>query len=94
MEKLVLAVHINPKHTFSKTPVQEVQLLAGLGVAGDAHCGRTTQHLYAQRKNPTEPNLRQVHLIHNELFDELLPQGFKVQPGQLGENITTQGIDL
>jgi MOSC domain-containing protein YiiM len=94
MKKQVLAVHINPEHTFSKTPVQEVQLLAGLGVAGDAHCGQTTQHLYAQRKNPTAPNLRQVHLIHQELFEELSLQGFSVQPGQLGENITTQGIDL
>jgi len=94
MSKQVVSVNINHKHTFSKPPVNEVMLCTGLGVEGDAHFGATTQHRYAQRKDPTQANLRQVHLIHAELFDELKKQGFIVGPGELGENITTQGVDL
>jgi MOSC domain-containing protein YiiM len=65
-----------------------------LGVAGDAHMGETVKHRYDARKDPTQPNLRQVHLMHAELFDELFAKGFVVRPGELGENITTSGIDL
>ena len=69
-------------------------LVEGLGVEGDAHSGTTVQHVYRKRFHPTEPNLRQVHLIHAELFNELEQEGFEVHPGDLGENITTHGIDL
>jgi MOSC domain-containing protein YiiM len=69
-------------------------LLGGLGVAGDAHQGETVKHRSRVRKDPTQPNLRQVHLIHVELFDELRAKGFVVQPGELGENIITSGVDL
>ena len=69
-------------------------LLAGLGVADDAHAGRQVQHLSRMAKNPSAANLRQVHLIHAELFDELAAQGFMVGPAQMGENVTTRGIDL
>ena len=69
-------------------------LLAGLGVADDAHAGRQVQHLSRMAKNPSAANLRQVHLIHAELFDELAAQGFTVGPAQMGENVTTRGIDL
>lgn len=82
------------QHRFSKQPCASLTLLAGLGVEGDAHSGRLVQHLSRMAKNPNVPNLRQVHLIHAELFEELAAQGFAVSPAQLGENVTTRGIDL
>ncbi|MGY1409377.1 MOSC domain-containing protein [Luteimonas sp. A611] len=93
-EGVVSAVSRSALHTFGKTPVDEVQLLAGLGVEGDAHMGVTVKHRSRVRVDASEPNLRQVHLIHAELLDELNVQGFDVAAGQLGENITTRGIDL
>jgi MOSC domain-containing protein YiiM len=90
----VVAVSLRHGHHFSKTPSLSIRLLTGLGVAGDAHMGETVQHRSRVRKDPTQPNLRQVHLIHAELFDELREKGFAVQPGDLGENVTTAGIDL
>jgi MOSC domain-containing protein YiiM len=90
----VLAVSLRYGHHFSKTPSLSIRLLTGLGVAGDAHMGETVKHRSRVRKDPTQPNLRQVHLMHVELFDELRKKGFGVQPGDLGENVTTSGIDL
>ena len=90
----VLAVSLRHGHHFSKTPSFSIRLLTGLGVAGDAHMGETVKHRSRVRKDPTQPNLRQVHLMHAELFDELRGKGFAVQPGDLGENLTTSGIDL
>jgi MOSC domain-containing protein YiiM len=81
-------------HRFSKVPVGVVTLLAGVGVAGDAHAGVTVQHRSRVAADATQPNLRQVHFMHAELFDELREQGFDVRPGQLGENISTRGLDL
>jgi MOSC domain-containing protein YiiM len=90
----VVAVSSRIGHHFSKTPCLGIRLLSGLGVAGDAHMGETVKHRSRVRKDPTQPNLRQVHLIHAELFDELRAMGFAVKPGDLGENVTTEGIDL
>lgn len=90
----VEAVHRSPGHGFSKAPAEVVRLLAGQGVEGDAHAGETVKHRSRVAVDPTQPNLRQVHLIHAELFDELAARGFEVRPGDLGENITTLGIDL
>ena len=90
----VVAVSLRAGHHFSKTPCLGIRLLKGLGVAGDAHMGETVKHRSRVRKDPTQPNLRQVHLMHAELFDELRDKGFVVQPGELGENVTTSGIDL
>jgi hypothetical protein len=90
----VLAVSLRRGHHFSKTPSLSIRLLTGLGVAGDAHMGETVKHRSRVRKDSTQPNLRQVHLIHAELFDELRAKGFNVQPSDLGENVTTSGIDL
>jgi MOSC domain-containing protein YiiM len=90
----VAAVSLRSGHHFSKTPSLEIRLLRGLGVAGDGHLGETVQHRSRVRKDPTQPNLRQVHLIHAELFDELRAKGYIVKPGDLGENVTTSGIDL
>jgi MOSC domain-containing protein YiiM len=90
----VIAVSSRLEHHFSKTPNLSVRLLKGLGVAGDAHMGETVKHRSRVRKDPTQPNLRQVHLMHAELFDELRAKGFVVRPGELGENVTTSGIDL
>lgn len=94
MPPLVVAVASSSTHSFSKTRQSAITVVAGLGVEGDAHCGVTVKHRSRVAKDPTQPNLRQVHLIHGELFSELGQQGFTVQPSQLGENITTQGIDL
>jgi MOSC domain-containing protein YiiM len=88
----VAAVSSSPDHSFSKPTHAEIRLLEGLGVEGDAHAGRTNQH--RPRVKHGEPNLRQVHLMHAELFDELAAAGFTVGPGQLGENVTTRGLDL
>ena len=90
----VVAVSCRVGHHFSKTPCLGIRLLSGLGVAGDAHMGETVKHRSRVRKDPTQPNLRQVHLIHAELFDELRAMGFAVKPGDLGENVTTEGIEL
>ena len=90
----VIAVASDQRHNFSK-PLQDViKLTAGIGVAGDAHAGVTVQHLSDKKKNPTAPNLRQVHLMHAELFDELAKQEIAVRAGQMGENIVTRGIDV
>ncbi len=94
MEPIVEAVHRSATHTFSKTPVAEIVLVEGLGVHGDAHAGATVKHRSRVATDPTQPNLRQVHLIHAELFDEVAPAGFTVGPGEIGENITTRGVDL
>ena len=91
---IVVAVHKSKVHNFSKETCLFINLLEGLGVEGDAHMGAKVQHVYQVRKNPNELNLRQVHLMHNELFDELKRDNYTVQPGQLGENITTAHIDL
>lgn len=90
----MVAVSRDGEHRLSKACSQEIVLLAGLGVAGDAHAGRTVQHRSRVAADPTQPNLRQVHLIHAELFAELAAQGFEVAPGQLGENVTTRHLDL
>ena len=81
-------------HTFTKYQEVSIKLLEGLGVEGDAHMGKTVKHRSRVSRDPNQPNLRQIHLIHSELFDELKEQGFNVCPGQMGENITTRGIDL
>ena len=91
---LVIAVARSAGHTFSKTPQASVRLIAGLGVEGDAHQGATVRHRSRVARNPSQPNLRQVHLIHAELHDELRAAGFPVGPGDLGENVTTRGVDL
>lgn len=90
----VVAVHRDGTHRFSKATVDRIRLLPGLGVEGDAHAGRTVQHLSRVRRDPTQPNLRQVHLIGVELYDELQAAGHDLGPGSLGENVTTGGVDL
>lgn len=90
---VVIAVSKSDKHTFSKENCNSIKLLKGLGVEGDAHLGKTVKHRSRVAKNPNQPNLRQVHLIHSELLDELKDR-FNVTAGQMGENITTKGIDL
>lgn len=90
----VAAVARDGSHRFSKGTVEEIRLIAGLGVEGDAHAGATVQHRSHKARNPSEPNLRQVHLIHGELLDEVDEEGFRVAPGAMGENITTSGVDL
>lgn len=94
MQAQVIAVHRSRGHHFSKDEVPTITLVQGHGVEGDAHCGVTVKHRSRVAKDPFAPNLRQVHLMHEELFDELQAQGFDVLPGRLGENITTHGIDL
>lgn len=90
----VTSVNVSAVHSFSKDPALEARLLAGLGVEGDAHCGTTVRHRFDRRRDPGRPNLRQVHLIGTELFDELARHGHGLRPGDLGENVTTTGVDL
>ena len=90
----VVAVSVAPKHRFSKAPAEAIRLVEGIGVAGDAHAGVTVQHRSRKRWRPHLPNLRQVHLIHAELVDELAGRGFAIAPGDIGENVLTRGIDL
>jgi len=94
MDAAVVAVSSSPRHTFSKPLQLSIRLLAGLGVDGDAHMGETVKHRSRVARDPTQPNLRQVHLMHAELHDELNAAGFAVSAGQMGENITTRGVDL
>ena len=90
----VTAVSRSATHTMTKPNLDGVRLLTGLGVEGDAHLGVTVKHRSRVARDPSQPNLRQVHLIHAELHDELRGAGFDVAPGQMGENVTTRGIDL
>lgn len=90
----VVAVSRDDEHRFSKPTRDSITLIAGIGVEGDAHSGTTVQHLSRVKRDPQSPNLRQVHLIHAELFDEMAERGHGVAPGALGENITTAGVDL
>jgi hypothetical protein len=90
----VIAVARDATHNFTKPNAVAIMLVAGLGVAGDAHFGRTVQHRVRAKEDPTKLNLRQVHLIHSELFDELGQAGFVLKSGDIGENITTRGLDL
>jgi MOSC domain-containing protein YiiM len=91
---VVLAVHRSPTHSFSKASALSIRLIAGIGVEGDAHAGETVKHRSRVARDPTQVNLRQVHLIHAELHEELKAAGFTVKPGDMGENITTRGLDL
>lgn len=91
---IVETVSLSPRHGFSKECQTEITLLAGLGVEGDTHAGVTVQHRSRVAKDPIQPNLRQVHLIHAELLDELAQKDFAVSPAAMGENILTRGIDL
>lgn len=90
----VVSVHRDDRHAFSKQATDEIELIEGSGVKGDAHAGTTVQHRSRVAKDPSAPNLRQVHLIHQELFERVVAAGFTVAPGELGENITTRGLDI
>lgn len=94
MGGVVTAVSSGATHTFSKPNRDSIRLLTGLGVEGDAHLGKTVKHRSRVTRDPSQPNLRQVHLIHDELHDELRAAGFDVSAGQMGENVTTRGVDL
>ena len=90
----VVSVSRDSTHRFSKTPLQNITLVAGRGVTSDAHSGAKIQHRSRVTQDPNQPNLRQVHLIHEELLVELHRKGFRISAGDLGENILTNGIDL
>jgi MOSC domain-containing protein YiiM len=94
MRGTVVAVSSSGTHTMAKGNQPEIRLLVGLGVEGDAHAGVTVKHRSRVARDPSQPNLRQVHLIHTELHHELRAAGYDLVPGQMGENITTEGVDL
>jgi len=94
MDGVVTAVSVSTGHTFSKRNRDTIRLLAGLGVDGDAHAGATVKHRSRVARDPAQPNLRQVHLVHAELHDELSAAGFAVRAGDIGENVTTRGVEL
>ncbi|MFJ9707010.1 MOSC domain-containing protein [Streptomyces sp. NPDC101234] len=94
MNGVVAAVSRNDVYSFTKPNRESITLLAGLGVEGDVHAGVTVKHRSRVAQDPSQPNLRQVHLIHEELFEEVRGAGFRVGAGELGENITTRGVDL
>lgn len=94
MNGVVIAVSSSGVYTFSKPNRDSIHLLAGLGVEGDVHAGVTVKHRSRMARDPEQPNLRQVHLIHSELHDELRAAGFDVSAGEMGENVTTRGVDL
>jgi MOSC domain-containing protein YiiM len=94
MSPTIVSVHRDGQHRFSKPAEESIRLLAGLGVEGDAHSGVTVQHRSRVARDPSQPNLRQVHLVHSELFDELAAAGFTIRPGDIGENILTRDVSL
>jgi MOSC domain-containing protein YiiM len=94
MQGKIVSVSRSAGHTFSKERCEAIRIVAGLGVEGDAHAGVTVKHRYLVRKNPKAPNLCQVHLLQAELFEELHAKGIEVTPGEMGENVTTSGVDL
>lgn len=91
---VVLAVHVRATHEFSKQSQPCIELVPGQGVRGDAHFGRTVKHRSRVARDPAQPNLRQVHLLHAELFDDPAVRPYALAPGEIGENLTTRGIDL
>lgn len=94
MAGIVEAVSQRGTHRFSKQPRMWIRVLAGLGVEGDAHLGTTVKHRSRVAHDPNQPNLRQVHLLHAELLQDLAKQGFVIGPGDIGENILTRHTDL
>jgi MOSC domain-containing protein YiiM len=90
----IVALSKSDTHSMGKQNHNSVQLIEGFGIEGDVHAGKTVKHRYLVLKKRDAPNLRQVHLAHSELFDELTDEGFNIQPGMIGENITTQGLDI
>lgn len=94
MRGTVIGVARDEEHRFGKVPQPRIRLIAGLGVEGDAHAGATIRHRSRRKKNPEVPNLRQVHLLQAELFEELAEKGFSVRAAEMGENVTTSDIDL
>lgn len=94
MQGSVIAVSLSATHTMRKANTARIELIEGLGIRGDAHMGMTVKHRSRVAIDPSQPNLRQVHLIHAELLDELASAGFVLEPGRMGENITTRGLDL
>ncbi len=94
MTGIVVGVSLSAGHSFSKSGCDRIRLLEGVGVEGDAHAGITVKHRSRVAHDPMQPNLRQVHLLHAELHDELRARGFTVSPGDMGENLTTRGVDL
>jgi len=90
----VVAVARDDGHRFSKPTRASITLIAGQGIEGDAHAGTTVKHRSRVRRDPTAPNLRQVHLMHSELFDQMAARGHEIVPGAMGENVTTAGVDL
>lgn len=82
------------EHRFSKAPQEQLVLVEGHGVEGDAHAGSTVQHRSRVAADPSQPNLRQVHLLAAEFLDEVRRHGYDVESGDLGENVLTAGIDL
>jgi MOSC domain-containing protein YiiM len=90
----VVAVSRDESHGFSKVPAESITLVAGLGVLGDAHAGTLVQHRSRVRRDPNQPNLRQVHLLQAEVFDDARAMGFELGPGDLGENVLTADLDL
>ena len=94
MSGIVIAVSRSSTHTFTKPKQDCIRLIPGLGVEGDAHLGETVKHRSRVARDPSQPNLRQLHLIHAELHDELQTAGFVISAGQMGENITTRDVDL
>jgi MOSC domain-containing protein YiiM len=90
----VVAVASDRRHRFSKPTQDHIVLVEGHGIEGDAHAGAFVRHRYLAHRHPRLPNLRQVHLISSELFASLADAGFKVGAGELGENITTAGLEL
>lgn len=94
MDARVVSVSLSPTHSFSKIIATEITLRKGLGIEGDAHAGATVRHRYQVRKNPNAPNLCQVHFLQSELFRNLSTRGIEIQPGEMGENVTTVCLDL
>ncbi len=94
MSGFIVALSRSEAHAFSKNAEPRLTLIEGLGIEGDAHAGVTVQHRSRVARDPSQPNLRQVHLLHHTLLDALNAQGFSIHPGMLGENVTTSGVDL
>jgi len=91
---VVVGVFAKQTHGFAKDQQRFIRLIRGLGIEGDAHAGSRVKHLWSRKRQPMQPNLRQIHLIASELMDELKSSGFDIQPGDLGENISTRNVDL
>jgi len=90
----VISVCKNSEPGLPKLRTDQIFLIADFGVKGDYHAGKFIRHRWLAKKDPTRLNNRQVLLIDDSILADIGKEGISPKPGELGENITLEGIKL